>query len=73
MKVICVDNQKYPELEVNKPYSASFIFFIEGEGFAAWNKNMLNIEGQSEMNWYETKYFIQMDVWREEQLKQLGI
>ena len=45
MKVVCIDNQKHPELEVNKIYNAEFVFFIEGEGFAEWSKNMLRVEG----------------------------
>jgi len=40
MKVVCIDNQKHPELEVNKIYNAEFVFFIEGEVFAEWSKNI---------------------------------
>jgi hypothetical protein len=71
MKVVCIDNIKYPELEVGKPYNAELIFQIEGQGAAEWTKNMLNIEGQSELNWYETNYFIPIDEWREQQLNKI--
>ena len=71
MKVVCIDNTKYPELEVGKPYDADLVFYIEGQGLAEWTKNMLIIEGQSEFDWYETNYFIQIDEWREQQLNKL--
>lgn len=71
MKVVCIDNTNYPELEVGKHYNAEFIFFIEEQGFAEWDKNMLNIEGQDELNWYETKCFIQIDEWREQQINKI--
>ena len=71
MKVVCIDNQKHPELEVNKIYNAEFVFFIEGEGFAEWSKNMLRIEGMDVYDWYETSSFIKVEDWREQQLNNI--
>lgn len=71
MKVVCIDNQKHTELEVNKIYNVEFVFFIEGEGFAEWSKNKLIIEGMSVYDWYDTSLFIKIEDWRENQLNNI--
>jgi hypothetical protein len=38
-----------------------------------WDKNILNLEGFSEFDWFPTKNFVTLDVWRQKILNQLGI
>jgi hypothetical protein len=69
-------------LEYGKVYEATFVFFDEDSRSGGmkvnsnpveWNKNYLNLEGFSEMDWFPTKNFVTLDVWRQKMLKELGI
>ena len=85
MKVVCIDTDftnvlagriKLEEpLEYGKVYEASFVFYDEdSEGCmkaVEWDKNYLNLEGFSEADWFPTKNFVTLDVWRQKVLNEL--
>jgi hypothetical protein len=76
MRVVCIDNCIYPELEVGKIYQAKVIFFLQEEGGISeldWKDNYLTLDGYTEIDWYKTEYFITIDKWRDLQIKQLGV
>ena len=60
------------QLEYGKVYEASFV----GNGRIhfepmEWGKNYLNLEGFSEMDWFPTKNFVTIDVWRQKILNEI--
>ena len=75
MNVVCVDNSIYPELQVGKVYKARVVFFLsEGNNEITefeWEKNYLNLEGYTDIDWFKKDYFIKMDKWRDSRLNQL--
>lgn len=77
MNVVCINNSAYKELEVGKVYKATVIFFLtDGNNEITeieWEKNYLNLEGYSEIDWFETKYFARMSDWRKMQLEKINI
>ena len=86
MKVVCIDTNftnklggaptlKLEEpLEYSKVYEASFVFFNEdSENPVEWDKNYLHLEGFSEIDWFPTKNFVTLEVWREKILSEIGI
>ena len=77
MKVVCIDTDFRmagirEQLERGKVYEASFVFFNEDSGdprlAVEWKSNCLNLEGFSEMDWFPTKNFVTIDVWRQKML-----
>lgn len=85
MKVVCIDTNftnklsgaptlKLEEpLEYGKVCEASFVFFNEYSSPVKWDNNYLYLEGFSEIDWFPTKNFVTLDVWRQKMLKELGI
>lgn len=83
MIVVCIDTNftnrlvgaptlKLEEpLEYGKVYEGELIFNIGGK--TDWKNNYLNLEGCSELDWFPTKNFVTLDVWRQKMLKELGI
>lgn len=84
MKVVCIDTdfsmdgirEPYDflnfKLEYGKVYEASFVFFNQdSKNPVEWNKNYLNLEGFSELDWFPTKNFVTLDVWRQKVLDEL--
>lgn len=74
LKVVCTDNSKHPQLVINKIYEANLIFYIDSGDRPTtqdWDKNFINIKGYSEIDWFETKYFVTIDDWRQKQLEQI--
>ena len=83
MKVVCIDTDftnklggaptlKLEEpLEYGKVYEGELIFNIDG--MVDWNNNFLNLEGCSELEWFPTKNFVTLEVWREKILSEIGI
>ena len=79
MKVVCIDinfTNKFggdpilkleEPLEYGKVYEASLVFFDAVE----WDKNYLNLEGFSKMDWFPTKNFVTLDVWRQKMLDEI--
>jgi hypothetical protein len=86
MKVVCIDTNFRmagirEQLEYGKVYEASFVFFNEDSGNdkaptinylpVEWESNYLNLEGFSEMDWFPTKNFVTIDVWRQKMLDEI--
>jgi hypothetical protein len=74
MKVVCIDNSRYTQLELNKVYEAKLIIFLqesEPPKPSEWKNNYLNIEGFSDIDWFETKFFLTIEDWRHKQLKKI--
>ena len=84
MKVVCIDTDFSmdgiktswiticEQLEYGKVYEASFVFFNQdSKNPVEWNKNYLNLEGFSELDWFPTKNFVTLDVWRQKVLDEL--
>lgn len=83
MKVVCIDTDfngtSYgrfvpglnSQLEWGKVYEASFVFYNEDSKAVEWDKNFLNLEGFSEVDWFPTKNFVTLDVWRQKVLNEL--
>ena len=83
MKVVCIDTNftnklggaptlKLEEpLEYGKVYVGELIFNIDG--IVDWNNNFLNLEGCGELEWFPTKNFVTLEVWREKILSEIGI
>jgi hypothetical protein len=74
------------QLEYGKVYEASFVFFIgstltdpndySGNGRTnwlpvEWESNYLNLEGFSEIDWFPTKNFVTIDIWRQRMLDEI--
>ena len=72
MKVVCINNKIYPNLQLNKVYEATLQFPLSLE-HKEWEENYITIEGDTIKNWYDTRYFITIDKWRESQLNNIGI
>lgn len=71
MKVVCIDTNFRmagirEELEYGKVYEASLVFF-----HVEWESNYLNLEGFSEIDWFPTKNFVTIDVWRQKILNEI--
>ena len=79
MIVVCIDTNftKWPIkkciLEYGKVYEASFVLFNEDSSPVEWNNNFLELEGFSEIDWFPTKNFVTLEVWREKILSEIGI
>lgn len=65
-------------LEYGKVYEASFVFFNDDSGDGRtnwlpveWESNYLNLEGFSEFDWFPTKNFVTLDVWRQKVLDEI--
>lgn len=83
MKVVCIDTDirnklggdptlKLEEpLEYGKVYEGELIFNIDGK--TDWKNNYLNLDGFSELDWFPTKNFVTLEVWREKILSEIGI
>ena len=83
MIVICIDTDirnklggdptlKLEEpLEYGKVYEGELIFNIDGK--TDWKNNYLNLDGFSELDWFPTKYFVTLELWREKILSEIGI
>ena len=83
MKVVCIDTDirnklggdptlKLEEpLEYGKVYEGELIFNIDGK--ADWKNNYLNLDGCSELDWFPTKNFVTLELWREKILSEIGI
>ena len=83
MKVVCIDTDirnklggdptlKLEEpLEYGKVYEGELIFNIDGK--TDWKNNYLNLDGFSELDWFPTKYFVTLELWRENILSEIGI
>jgi hypothetical protein len=83
MKVVCIDTDirnklgGFPSLseeqllEYGKVYEGELIFNIDG--IVDWNNNFLNLEGCGELEWFPTKNFVTLEVWREKILSEIGI
>jgi hypothetical protein len=80
MKVVCIDtdfgkpagpialSEKRP-LEYGKVYEGELIFNVDGK--IEWENNYLNLNGWSEIDWFPTKNFVTLDVWREKILNEI--
>ena len=83
MKVVCIDTDirnklggaptlsEGQPLEYGKVYEGELIFYIDG--IVDWNNNYLNLDGWSEIDWFPTKNFVTLEVWREKILSEIGI
>lgn len=83
MKVVCIDTDfngtSYgrfvpglnSQLEWGKVYEASFVFYNEDSKAVEWDRNFLNLEGFSEIDWFPTKNFVTIDVWRQKVLDEI--
>ena len=83
MKVVCIDTDirnklggapslKLEEpLEYRKVYEGELTFNIDGK--TDWKNNYLNLDGFSELDWFPTKNFVTLEVWREKILSEIGI
>jgi hypothetical protein len=83
MKVVCIDTDirnklggsppvsEEKPLEYGKVYEGELIFNIDG--IVDWNNNFLNLEGCGELEWFPTKNFVTLEVWREKILSEIGI
>ena len=77
MKVVCIDTNFRmagirEQLEYGKVYEASFVFFnADSTNPVEWESNYLNLEGFSEMDWFPTKNFVTLDVWRQKILNEI--
>lgn len=83
MKVVCIDTNinKFagnPTLKLEDPlewgkvYEASFVFFNQDSGNAVeWDKNYLTLEGFNHLDWFPTKNFVTIDVWRQKILNEI--
>ena len=83
MKVVCIDTDirnklggdptlKLEEpLEYGKVYEGELIFNIDGK--TDWKNNYLNLDGFSELDWFPTKNFVTLEVWRQKILSEIGI
>ena len=83
MKVVCIDTDirnklggdptlKLEEpLEYGKVYEGELIFNIDGK--TDGKNNYLNLDGFSELDWFPTKYFVTLELWREKILSEIGI
>ncbi len=80
MKVVCIDTDikiKFggnpylsgKPLEYGKVYQGELIFNIDGK--TEWEKNYLNLDGWNELDWFPTKNFVTLDVWREKILSEI--
>jgi hypothetical protein len=80
MKVVCIDtdiknnfygdiNLSKQPLEYGKVYEGELIFVIDGK--TEWEKNYLNLDGWSELDWFPTENFTTLDVWREKILSEI--
>ena len=81
MKVICIDTDirnklggsppvsEEKPLEYGKIYEGELIFVIAGK--TEWEKNYLNLDGWSELDWFPTENFTTLDVWREKILSEI--
>ena len=80
MKVVCIDTDlnrtsaSNCQLEWGKVYESVFVMYEdETREPVEWDKNLLNLEEFSEFDWFPTKNFVTLDVWRQKILNQLGI
>ena len=81
LKVICVDNTKYPSLEIGKCYEGKFVFgeigdlntlfFIENK--IEWKDNFLYLEGYPSSSWFSCKCFKTLEEFRSFKLEELGL
>ena len=83
MKVVCIDTdirnklggdptlKLEDPLEYGKVYEGELIFNIDGK--TDWKNNYLNLDGFSELDWFPTKNFVTLEVWREKILSEIGI
>jgi hypothetical protein len=81
MKVVCIDTDirnklggsppvsEEKPLEYGKVYEGELIFVIAGK--TEWEKNYLNLDGWSELDWFPTENFTTLDVWREKILSEI--
>ena len=82
MKVVCIDTNirnksgdirppRDPNLslEYGKVYEGELIFVIDGK--TEWEKNYLNLDGWSELDWFPTENFTTLDLWREKILSEI--
>jgi len=70
MKVVCINNESHPQLEVGKVYTSELIFYISDEPIE-WKNNYLNLEGFSDIDWFHTDNFVTIEEWREMQIDKL--
>ena len=83
MKVVCIDTdirnklggdptlKLEDPLEYGKVYEGELIFNIDGK--TDWKNNYLNLDGFSELDWFPTKNFVTLELWREKILSEIGI
>ena len=82
MKVVCIDTNiknkisdiRPPRdlnlsLEYGKVYEGELIFNVDGK--IEWENNYLNLNGWSEIDWFPTKNFVTLEVWREKILNEI--
>ena len=81
MKVVCIDTDirnnlggsptlsEEQSLEYGKVYEGELIFNVDGK--IEWENNYLNLNGWSEIDWFPTKNFVTLDVWREKILNEI--
>ena len=81
MKVVCIDTNlrnklsgdptlKLEEpLEYGKVYEGELIFNIDGR--TEWKNNYLKLDVFSELDWFPTKNFTTLDLWREKILSEI--
>jgi hypothetical protein len=75
MKVVCIDNSKYPQLEVGKVYEANLLFYENKNEPFEWERNVIILEefDKDARDWFGTKYFIKIEDWREINLNKLFV
>jgi hypothetical protein len=73
MKVVCIDNSKYPQLEVGKVYESYLLFYENKNKPFEWERNVLILEEFDKDDWFGTKYFIKIEDWREINLNKLFV
>jgi hypothetical protein len=80
MKVVCIDNSKYPQLEVGKVYEADLLFYENKNKPFEWERkivkfyqDVLILEEFDKDDWFGTKYFIKIEDWREINLNKLFV
>lgn len=56
-------------LEYGKVYEGELIFNIDGR--TEWKNNYLKLDGFSELDWFPTKNFTTLDLWREKILSEI--
>lgn len=80
MKVVCVDNSIHKNLQVGEIYEGELIFsytsvkstiFDEMSEGLDWSQNFLRLEGHPRDLWYDCRFFIKLETWRQNQISKL--